>query len=550
MKKLFGLLLCSVLSAPLARAGSNEALNVGISAEFENLNPLIGTQAATRYMLYLAWRPLVVLDLDSKWKPMMIKEIPTLENKLAKRKGEGIETTFEIVDGAKWGDGAPFTCKDIEFGWKVGLEKNVSIANREPFENISSITWDKNKPTKCTINFKKAKFDYFNNFPDPLPEHLEGPIFAKFRSKTEGYDLNSNYTKNPTNPGLYYGPYVISDVKLGSHVVFVPNPHFHGKKPTIKKVVFKLLPSNSMMEANLRSGNIDMVSSAAGLGPDQGVVFEKKVKAEHLPFKVVWEDGLIYAHIDLNLDNPILSDVKVRRALSYAFNKDEMIKSLLEGKGVPAIHNVTRKDPWYTDKVSIYRYSKREANKLLDEAGWKMGSGGYREKGGKRLTLTLMCAAGARVNENIQAYLQDQFKQVGVELYLKSEPARVFFGETVKERNFQMALFSWVSIPESGFRSILHTQMIPTEKNAWAGQNYTGYSVPEVDQLIEDIELELDAKKRAALAKKVLEHYTRDVPVIPIYYRPNVTVVPAALKNFRLSGHLFYETLYAEEWSF
>jgi peptide/nickel transport system substrate-binding protein len=91
--------------------------------------------------------------------------------------------------------------------------------------------------------------------------------------------------------------------------------------------------------------------------------------------------------------------------------------------------------------------------------------------------------------------------------------------------------------------------MIPSESNAWAGQNSCGYKNPEVDKLIDDLETELSAAKRKAIAHKILHHYTKDVPVIPIYYRPNTSVIPKGMKGYQLSGHLFYETLYAENWS-
>ena len=549
--KVFKLILFVVsLGIPLVSpALTKDSLTIGLSAEFENLNPLITSQAATKYMLYLAWRPLVILTPDNQWKPLIIKQIPTIENKLAKKKGAGLEVVIEIIDQAKWGDGTPLSCKDIQFAWEVGKSKNVSNPNREPYENITSIEADKANPKKCTLNFAKTKFDYYQTMPDPMPAHLEEAVFKKYGNKAEGYDLNSLYTKNPTNPGLYFGPYVISEVKLGSHLIFMPNPYFYGKAPEFKKIIFKLVPNNATLEANLRSGIIDMISSAAGLGLDQAVIFDKKVKSESLPYSVVFEDGVIYAHIDLNLDSPILTDLKVRKALSISFNKNEMIKSLLEGRGRPAHHFVTEKDPWFTNKVENYTYNKREAGRLLEEAGWKMGARGYREKNGKTLTLNLLAAAGAKLNEMIEVYLQEKFKAVGVELLVKNEPPRVFFGETVSHRKFDLAMYSWVSVPESSPRSTLHSSMIPSAKNSWGGQNYTGYKNIEVDHLIEKLEEELNPKKRAALAQKIIESYVLDIPVIPVYYRPNNCVVPKALKNFRLSGHVFYETLNAENWS-
>lgn len=550
MKKWIGLIGACALSLGLTPAfGAKDTLTIGIASEFETLNPMISSQAATKYMLYLAYRPLVVLSPDGKWIPLLIKEIPTIENKMAKKNGEKLDVTFELLDNAQWGDGQPVICKDIEFAWKIGKDNNVSIASREAYENITAVTADKANPKKCTIAFAKTKFDYFANLPDPMPSHLEESVHKKFGGQSEGYDRNSLYVKAPTTPGLYNGPYMISDVKLGSHVIFIPNPKWQGKKPYFQKIIFKLIPNSSTMEANLRSGNIDMICPAGGIDVAQGVIFERKVKSENLPHKVVFEDGVIYAHIDLNLDNPILKDLKVRQALSYSFNKKEMIDSLLEGRGKVANHFLTESDPWATNKVEVYNYNKRKANSLLDEAGWKMGASGYREKNGKTLALTLMAASGAKVNELIETYLQDKFKAIGVQLQLKNEPARVFFGETTTHRNFEMALFSWVSIPESSPRSILHSSMIPSAKNSWAGQNFTGYKNPEVDKWIDALEQEMNAAKRAEIGKKIVAQYTKDIPVIPVYYRPNVSVIPKDMKNYRLSGHMFYESLYAENWS-
>jgi peptide/nickel transport system substrate-binding protein len=437
----------------------------------------------------------------------------------------------------------------VAFGWEVGKNKNVSNPNREPYENITSVVADKANPKKCTINFAKAKYDYFANLPEALPSHLDEEIFNKHKNKAEGYDVNSLYTKNPTNPGLWMGPYILSELKLGSHLVFVPNPHWEGKRPGFKKIIYKLIPNNATFEANLRSGTIDMVSPSAGLSSDQAAALEKKTKAENLPFNVVFQDGYVYGHVDVNLDNPVLSDLKVRKALSMAFNKKDMIDSLLEGKARPANHFVTEKDPWYTDKVEIYNYNKREAMRTLDEAGWKMTPSGIREKNGKRLTFTIYSSAGAKINDMIMAYLQDKWRAIGADLQIKTEAARVFFGQTVSHRKYDLALYSWISIPESSPRSILHSSMIPSEKNAWAGQNSGGWRNKEVDKLVDQLEMELNAKKRADIAHKVIELYTKEIPVIPLYYRGNNAVIPKWLKGYQLSGHLYYETLYAENWT-
>jgi peptide/nickel transport system substrate-binding protein len=344
---------------------------------------------------------------------------------------------------------------------------------------------------------------------------------------------------------------VISEVKLGDHVTFVPNAHFYGPQPKIQKIIFKLIPNTGTLEANLRSGTIDMISTL-GLSFDEAVAFDKKVKAEKLPYTVTFTPSVTYEHIDLNLDNPILKDIKVRKALVYGLNREDLVKALFDGKQEVAVHNISPKDPWFTKDpkdVVLYPYSKREAGKLLDEAGWKMGADGYRTKDGKRLSLVFMTTAGNKLRELVQVYMQNQYKQLGVEIVTKNEPARVFFGETMRKRKYgAMAMFAWVSNPENSPKSTFHTSSIPNEKNGWSGQNFMNWSNKNADKLMEDLELEFNPKKRTEMVHQILKLYTEEVPVLPLYYRSDTTVIPKNLKNYKVTGHQFSETNEVEKW--
>ena len=112
-----------------------------------------------------------------------------------------------------------------------------------------------------------------------------------------------------------------------------------------------------------------------------------------------------------------------------------------------------------------------------------------------------------------------------------------------------MAMYAWVSSPENSPRSTSGCAQIPTAKNSYSGQNFPGYCNKQVDELIEKIDLEFDPKKRAGLAAEFLKHYTDDVPVIPLYYRSDVAVIPSNLQGFHLTGHQFVETNEVENWS-
>jgi peptide/nickel transport system substrate-binding protein len=555
--KFFAILALSAAFAVNANAlPTNEELKIGMSQEFENFNPMIMSMVASNYMSYLSNRSLIYATPDGKWVPQLAKSIPSIENKQAKFTTtdgkKGLVVTWELLDNANWGDGTPITCADIKFSWEVGLNPNISVPSREAYQDISSITWDEKTPKKCVVTYPVAKWDFFKNMVGPMPKHIEEPIYLKYKDKSQGYDQNSEYNKNPTNPGLYNGPYVVSEMKLGSHVTFVPNPKFYGKQPNIKKVIFKVIPNTATLEANLRSGTIDMVSPL-GFAFDQALAFEKKVQAEKLPYKVLFEPGLTYEHIDFDLENPILADLKVRKAMVLAINRQELTKALFDGRQSPAEHSISPKDVWYTKdpkKISIYNFNKRDAMKLLDQAGWKTGADGYRYKDGKKLSLPFMTTAGNKSRENVQTFLQAQWKAVGIEVTIKNEPARVFFAETTRKRKFGgLAMYAWISSPESSPKSSYASSMIPTEKNSYSGQNQMAWKNSKVDKLLEELDQSFKAPKRKELAHKLLGEYTKDLPVIPLYYRSEIAVIPPNLTGYRLAGSLFFETNDIENWN-
>ncbi|MBX3018498.1 MAG: peptide ABC transporter substrate-binding protein [Bdellovibrionaceae bacterium] len=546
----------TLLSALTAQAAvSNKELKIGISQEFENLNPLIMTMSATSYMYSMVGRTLVTLSPDGKWVPQLAKSIPSLENGQAKLSADKkkIIATWEILENAKWSDGKPVICEDFNFARTVASSPNVSIGEKETYTQVEKIEVDKANPKKCTFTYEKARWDFYQlaRF-FPLPKHMEEPVFTKYGKAKEGYEKNSSYTKNPTAKGLYNGPYQIAEVKLGSHVTFVPNPEFYGTAPKIQKIIVRLIPNTGTLEANLRTGEIDTIGTL-GMAFDQAVAFDKKVKSEKLPFDVQFKPSITYEHIDLNLGNPILKDLKVRKALVHAINRDELVKALFDGRQTAAVHNMAPIDPWFTadpKKITLYPYSRREAGRLLDEAGWKMNAAdGFRYKDGKKLSFVFMTTAGNKTRETVQTFLQQQWKDAGVEMIIKNEPAKVYFGETMKKRKFPaLAMYAWVSSPESTPRSTLHSASIPSEKNGWSGQNNPGWVNKEVDTAIDALDTEFDAKKRVELAHTIVKAYTDEVPVIPLYYRSDVAVTPKGIQNFRLAGHQFSETNEVENW--
>jgi peptide/nickel transport system substrate-binding protein len=378
-----------------------------------------------------------------------------------------------------------------------------------------------------------------------LPAHIEEAIFdaapADYRNRTA-------YDADPTNPGLYFGPYRVIEAEPGSRLVLERNGTWWGKAPAFDRITLITIEKTTALEANLLSGGIDMISGELGLTLDQALAFEKRHGDR---YQVIYEPGLLYEHIDVMLDNPILQDKRLRQALVYAIDREAISDKLFEGRQPVAHGDVSPLDWVYYPDVKKYPYDPAKAAELLDAAGWSELRGGIlHNAAGEPLQIEFMTTAGNRIRELVQQVLQSQWKQAGIDIRVRNEPARVFFGQTIHERRFTgLAMFAWGKGPEHVPRTTLHSEEIPTAETGWSGQNYTGFRNQEMDDLIEAINLELDRPKRKAMWQRVQEIYAEEVPAIPLYWRANPYVLPKWLKGVRPTGQMASSSLWVEDWT-
>jgi peptide/nickel transport system substrate-binding protein len=302
------------------------------------------------------------------------------------------------------------------------------------------------------------------------------------------------------------------------------------------------------MTANLLSGSIDYIPGETGLTLDQALAFEKQHGRR---FRIVYKPGLIYEHIDVNLDNPVMGDVRVRRALLHGVDRETINKRLFEGKQPVANGSVNPLDKVYNPDVPKYPYDPKRAAALLDEAGWTEMKGGIRHNAkGERLQIEFMTTAGNKTRELVQQAIQSQWRQIGVDARIRNEPARVYFGQTVRHREFKdLAMYAWFSAPENVPLTTLHSTMIPTKENNWSGQNYTGYNNPKMDKIIDDVEVVCEPKKNMQLWHDLQTLYSTDLPALPLYFRADAYIMPQWLVGVVPTGHQDPSTLWVEDWS-
>jgi peptide/nickel transport system substrate-binding protein len=335
-------------------------------------------------------------------------------------------------------------------------------------------------------------------------------------------------------------------VAPGSHIVLERNSTWWGKPPAFRRIVVWTVENTAALEANLLAGGLDMVAGELGFSLDQGLAFQKR---HGDALTILFKPSLGYEHIDLNLDNPILADRRVRQALLYGIDREAISRQLFAGRQPVAESFVSPLDWVFTENVAHYPYDPAKARALLEAAGWQGAGDTVRHNAaGERLALELASTAGNRVRELIEQVLQSQWRALGIEVHLKNLPPRVLFGDSMLKRNFTMALFAWISAPENVPRAMLRSDEIPAAGAGLRGENFTGFRNEEADRLIDAIEIELDRTRRAALWHRLEALYAEELPALPLFFRADAYVLPKWLKGVVPTGHQYPTTLWIENW--
>jgi peptide/nickel transport system substrate-binding protein len=513
-----------------------------------SLHPSIDAEVVKNYVVAFGLHKVTAFDANWKNTCLMCAELPTLENGLAKFEEvggqKGMAVTLKLKPDLKWGDGTPLTTKDLAFTWKAGMDPASGWSNTNPWTRATKI--DIIDDHTAVLHLSGVMVSY-NQWDEILPAHIEQPILEKAGNTAE-YIKQTAYNRAPTTPGLWNGPYRISQYQSGNQVVFEPNEAWSGTKPAFKHIVIRVIDKTPALLANLESGDIDMVAGEGiGLTIDQVIQLQKK---EPDKFAYIYKSSLNYEHLDLQKNNPILQDKRVRQALLYAIDRKTMVDRLFAGKQPVADTWVNPLSAMFSPDAAKYPFDLKKAKALLAEAGWTPGSDGImRNAKGERLSLEINTTAGNQLRELVEQVLQNQWKAAGVEISIKNEPPRTLFGETVKKRTYPaMVMYGWTSGVTDSPRRTLSTAQIPTEQNNWGGANYPAFSNPRMDQLIDASEVELDPAKAKVIWAEMQKIYADELPVLPLFFRSEAHVVPKWLAGYEPTGHSDAAALHADQW--
>jgi peptide/nickel transport system substrate-binding protein len=556
LKALIWLLLTVLLAAsPTVAAGTpppqpqpvggRDQVVIGMAQEPGTLSPLFAEMAASFSIIGTLFTADV--QRDNLWRafPQGAVSIPNLKAGTWRVIGDSMTLSWKIKP-RRWHDGRPVTCDDYVFAYQVARDDRVPVVSRDLTNRILAVACpDGPAGTSITVNWKE-RYAYANltiTEHGPMPRHVLEPFYRDNPGRLAEMPFG-NDPKATVGDGAYR---LVEWQKGSSLTVEAVARHPIFGTPKIGRIVWRFIPDTSALVTYMLAGTIDAISTI-------GISFDQAVQLERLGagrFHVFFEPGLIWEHLDFNLDNPLLADVRVRRAIAHAVNREQIVQQLFGGKQPVSNTYLPARHPGFTDQVAKYPFNQARARALLQQAGFRPAADGiYRDRRGRRLTLELNTVAGNRIREQIAQVIQKQLREAGIEIKIVNYPARILLGDITSRRRFTgLVMYAWVLSPTSDCDSIYTSDGIPAAANGWAGQNYPGYRNAEMDRTCKAASREIDESRRNAHLRESAVIFSRDLPALPLYVRAQVAAAKAGLRNFvavQLAGT--YETWNVHRW--
>jgi peptide/nickel transport system substrate-binding protein len=325
------------------------------------------------------------------------------------------------------------------------------------------------------------------------------------RHVLEGADLDSSPLARTT---VGTGPFQLESWETGQRITMRPNERHYEGRPYLDRLVTRIIPDTTTQFMELETGRLDMMS----LDADQWVLAAAKPELAAL-YDFHSYMAFAYTYLGFNLRDPRLADVRVRRAVALAIDKDELVEGVLQGLG-RAANGPFKPDMWaYNDKVKPHPFDPDGARRLLAEAGWSDTDGdGVVDKDGQPFTLTISTNQGNRNRELTGLIIQSRLKEVGIEVKLLTIEWAAFLKDYLDKGAFEAIIMGW-TIP-----------MDPDLFDVWNSAktnpgelNFVAYANKEVDELIDVARFSLEREPRKRALDRIQELLHEDVPYVFLY---------------------------------
>ncbi|MGE5673715.1 MAG: peptide-binding protein [Mycobacterium leprae] len=487
-------------------------LNLRLSKDPDNFNPILSSTAYGSAIYGQVYSGL--FEFNEKFEPT-----PNLATKWT-ASPDGLIWTIELRKDVKFHNGDPFTADDVVFTLGAIMDKDYT--GPRDLSALKSIT-------------KKDDYTVVIELKEPYAPILTDINYGILDSKQFKGTAIKDMEKSPvTMQPNGTGPYKFVEYKRSQYVLLKRNENWFRSKdwngaPFIDTLRFKVIPDDTTAVAALENGEIDLDTPLPGeVGRLQKDAANKLVSINY--------DRNGFGYMQFNVTSPILSDKLVRQALTYGLDRQSIITGVMDGRAVIPVGPIPPVSWAYDSSIKPYAFDQAKAKALLDQAGWKLGANGIREKDGKPMKLSFYGSSGSSLIEGLAQIAKKNWKDIGVDLDVQLMDFNALMDNFVKPGKFDIS-FSGMSLgldPDQ-FDLWHSTQVKGFNRGRWAN--------PQADKLLVDGRKETDQAKRKAIYADFQKVFQDDCPAILVYSNKYTDMVSTKVKggvvNFPGSGASF-----------
>jgi len=505
---IYALCLMLALALPACNGGEKSSsaggdrmttLTLASLGDANRLEPMFASDTASSGVSGMIFNGLTKYDKDLKLVGDLAESWDVSE--------DGLVITFHLRKGVKWQDGEPFTSADVVYTYNLVRDPKAGSPysdNYGPVEDIAA-------PDDYTVRVK---------YKEPFV-----PALASWGMGIVPRHLNAGYSEAFSRKPVGTGPYRFKEWKSGNMIVVTANEDYFKGPPHIARIVTRVIPDMSTQFLELKAGGIDYM----GLNPVQyskqtsGADFNRKFQKLRYP-------DFVYTYMGFNLRDGRFKDVRVRKAISHAINKDSIIQGVLLGLGHVCTGPFPPKSWAYNPDVKPYSYDPALAKKMLAEAGWTDTDGdGILDKDGEPFAFTIITNQGNDQRKKCGEIIQQNLKDVGIDVKLKVLEWQSFLNEFVHEGKFAAVILGWALTPDPDPFDIWDSS-----KTKPGDLNFIGYSNPEVDKLLAEGRRTFDFEKRKAIYRKLHEVIADDAPYVFLYVPDALPAIDRRIKGIKV----------------
>jgi peptide/nickel transport system substrate-binding protein len=517
--------------AAFAERGSDGEVKLTFPQAVSIMNPYLSAGTKDIIAAAMVVEAFAAIDDQGQLVPRMAVEIPTLEN--GGVSADMTSITWKLIPGLLWSDGSAVTADDAVFTWQYCTNPDGGCAQATKYDGVKSVEAVDASTVKVT--FAAPKPNPYTAFVGALAPVLQKAQFEKCMGAA------APTCTDPNNMPIGTGPFMVTGFTVNDTVTLAANPNYRDPaKPAFATAVIKGGgDAEGSARAVMETGEFDYAWNTQ-IPPDSQAAMAAAGKGQ---FVVAF--GTLVERLEMNTTDPsadlpegerstamhphpILSDIKVRTALSKAIDRSILVEVGYGAGGAPTCNVIPAPEAWASDNTGCIAQDMEGAKALLDEAGWKDSDGdGIRDKDGKKLAILYQTTVNP-IRQDFQALIKDWWTELGAEVELKAIDPGVFFGGDAGSPDTFQKFYADVEMyannsdnpdPET-YLGQYQCKNSPKPENQWQGENINRFCDPAYDALFAKLQTTTDLAERQSIAKQLNDMVTKDsMIVIPLVHR-------------------------------